>query len=128
MFDWNQYLLLAEKLFYLRENEEFNGLKEACLRSALSRAYYAVFCIARNYLIDKNGVRIPKEDTHKFVHMRYVNSLTKEEKKVGENLKQLWKKRKKADYDDPSIIWDDDVDFSLRIARDTLSLIRCINK
>ncbi len=128
MFDWNQYLLLAEKLFYLRKNEEFLGLKDACLRSAISRAYYAVFCVARNYLIDKKGVRIPKEDTHKFVREIFINSAIREEKIVGESIKQLWEKRKKADYDGFLTVSEAETEFCLQKAKSMLSLIRGFKK
>lgn len=116
-------MLLAEKLFYLRKNEELQNLKEACLRSAISRAYYSVFCMARNYLIDKKGVSIPKEDTHKFVREKYIKSAIREEKIVGEGIKQLWEKRKKADYDGYLTVSEGETEFCLRKAKDTLSLI-----
>jgi len=39
-FDWLGYIRLAENLS--------DELDESSLRSAVSRAYYGVFCIARN--------------------------------------------------------------------------------
>jgi uncharacterized protein (UPF0332 family) len=128
MFDWNQYLLLAEKLFYLRKNEEFLGLKDACLRSAISRAYYAVFCVARNYLIDKKGIEIPKQDTHKFVREIFIESAIREEKIVGESIKQLWGKRKMADYEGSLTVTEGETEFCLKKAKDTLSLIMGFSK
>jgi len=58
-FDWQEYLLLA------RELSQRSG--EAALRSAISRAYYAAFCTACNYLRQR-GESIPdSEHSHKAV-------------------------------------------------------------
>ena len=48
-FDWKKYLDLAEDLAQ-------NKSDEAKLRASVSRAYYAAFCNARNYMfnIDQN--------------------------------------------------------------------------
>ena len=43
-FDWEEYFNLAQELAGTNE--------EAKLRSAVSRAYYSAFCLARNYLRD----------------------------------------------------------------------------
>lgn len=56
-------------------------------------------CVARNYLIDKKGIEILKQDTHKFVREIFIESAIREEKIVGESIKQLWGKRKMADYE-----------------------------
>jgi hypothetical protein len=48
-FDWYQYLALAE---YLYDNCDTFPNREACLRAAISKAYYAAFCSARNYARD----------------------------------------------------------------------------
>lgn len=43
MFDWEEYLELAK---FLNRRDD-----EASKRSAISRAYYASFCVARNWLM-----------------------------------------------------------------------------
>jgi hypothetical protein len=48
-FDWSAYLRLAEFLSTLPHGP----LEEASKRSAVSRAYYAAFCHARNYARDE---------------------------------------------------------------------------
>jgi hypothetical protein len=63
-FDWKLYVQLAVD-FYRSE-----ALKEAYFRSAISRAYYGVFCIARNFLKSK-GKTIPPIDTS-FVAKRKI--------------------------------------------------------
>jgi uncharacterized protein (UPF0332 family) len=45
-FDWREYLTLAENLC---TNSHTFPNQEACFRVAISRAYYAAFCTARNY-------------------------------------------------------------------------------
>ena len=49
-FDWKQYLDLARDLSQPMTSDA--GTREARLRSAVSRAYYAAFCHARNYSRD----------------------------------------------------------------------------
>jgi len=99
-FDWECYLSLSEAM--MDKAEELKGdatqecLREAYLRSALSRFYYGVYGIAENIL----SRYIPKPHTHAFVFCEYESSPYKPVKKVGENLKRLWKYRKKADYDE----------------------------
>ncbi len=95
-FDWRSYLLLADELLK-HQNPAIS--QEAYLRSAISRAYYSVFCIARNFLI-RNSVIIPRVDTHKFVRERYLNSRHKLEREIGKGLRNLWRHRKDADYED----------------------------
>jgi hypothetical protein len=45
-FDWREYLNLARQLAGLQGSDYS---QEAVERSAVSRAYYAAFCWARNY-------------------------------------------------------------------------------
>ena len=62
-FDWRLYVQLANELITYQRTARF---QEAYLCTAISRSYYGVFCIARNFLIGK-GISIPKVDSHKFV-------------------------------------------------------------
>ena len=64
-FNWNDYLDLAEEL---KERNE----SEAALRSAISRAYYAVFCQVRDNLKEE-GVQLPEREIHRFVWNYYKN-------------------------------------------------------
>lgn len=45
-FDWRDFLNLAKEL---SNYPQTNSLQEAAVRSAVSRAYYAAFCWAREY-------------------------------------------------------------------------------
>lgn len=96
-FCWDNYIQLAEELL---DNSKNNIIEEAYLRTSISRSYYGVFCLARNYLINIKQIQIPVRDTHNFVKSVFVSSTNENEKKVGEYLKNLWRQRKKADYND----------------------------
>ena len=93
IFDWAKYLVLAEELA-MRSSDE------ASLRSAVSRAYYAAFCIARNRLLQE-GEEIPKTgEAHTTVWTKYRFSAQKHLKDVGTTGDRLRRSRNKADYDD----------------------------
>lgn len=53
-FDWREYLALAMRL---ASGGGVTDCKEAADRSAVSRAYYAAFCVARNYAVGNLGFR-----------------------------------------------------------------------
>ena len=99
-FDWSLYIQLADELI---SHQKTPDLLEAYLRTAISRSYYGVFCIARNSLVSR-GATIPKVDTHKFVRDKYWKSPNRAEKKIGKDLLELWRERKDADYEDGATI------------------------
>lgn len=53
-FDWKEYLELAKSLLG-QANTSYSS--EAAERSAVSRAYYAAFCLVRNYAESNLGFR-----------------------------------------------------------------------
>lgn len=64
-FDWTQYLFLAQEL---TKGSASSSNHEAMLRSAISRAYYAAFCSARNFLRDHKKKVIPlTAEAHRIV-------------------------------------------------------------
>lgn len=92
-FEWAEYLDLAKRL-----SRDDGG--EAEFRTAISRAYYAVFCKARNRLI-ANGSSIPKDAlAHEQVWREYRAAASNIMNNIGINGDRLRKKRKTADYDD----------------------------
>ena len=54
----------------------------------------------RNYLVDKKGATIEKDDTHKFVREKFITSNNQSEQIVGEILKNFRFDRNKVDYND----------------------------
>ena len=64
-FDWEEYFNLAKELAGTTE--------EAKLRSAVSRAYYSAFCLARNYLRDiQQDPRLSRNKTYDINDHQYV--------------------------------------------------------
>ncbi len=91
-FDWSQYLHLARELA-----EETTD--ETKMRSAISRAYYAAFIKARNYLQEREGLTIPTQNSHQYVINQFKDSQEKVCEKIGNRLKRLRNRRNQADYD-----------------------------
>lgn len=97
-FDWTEYLYLAQDL---AGQGVTAPTEEAKLRSAISRAYYAAFCKARNHLRDREGRYIPQTGkAHRCVRDTFKSSHDRRRKRIGENLSRLGADRVKADYHD----------------------------
>ena len=98
-FDWSEYFNLAKELAETSE--------EAELRSAVSRAYYSAFCLARNYLRDiPQDPRLSRNQTydinaHQYVAEKFIYNQSKSQTmiEIGKDLNRLRKMRNKADYD-----------------------------
>lgn len=96
-FNWDSYIQLASDLIHHQKTLSIN---KAYLRTAMSRSYYGVFCIARDILISK-GWQMPIYGVHKFVREEYQKC----PKRIGEigykiakDLLKLWQGRIDADY------------------------------
>jgi uncharacterized protein (UPF0332 family) len=94
-FNWELYIDLSKELI---EGQRGKGTpQEAHLRTAISRAYFGIYCLARNYLEEK-GNAIPGKDSHKTVREAFLESGNKLGIQIGDALGRLFKKRKDADY------------------------------
>ncbi len=97
-FTWHQYFYLAKEL--INQSCDETDYKEALLRSAIRRAYYATHCLARNYLIKDKGLTPPKKkiDMHKWV----IDEIRKDSTigTVHVQLSRLRDDRNRADYED----------------------------
>ena len=71
--------------------------KPAEIRTAVSRAYYAIFNMAEQFLINL-GFRMPKNNVHVAVQHRLQNCGDSEIMNVGSKLTDLHHKRVQADY------------------------------
>ena len=99
-FDWSEYFYLAKELA--------ETSKEAELRSAVSRAYYSAFGLARNYLRDiQQYPRLWRNKTydikaHQYVAEKFIYNQSKSQTmiEIGKDLSRLRKMRNKADYED----------------------------
>jgi uncharacterized protein (UPF0332 family) len=97
-FDWYQYLVLAE---YLYDNRDTFPDREACLRAAISKAYYAAFCSARNYARDFDRLVLDESaQDHGSVKKHYIRAPDPKNRQVGNSLDRLRDLRNQADYSD----------------------------
>src|SRR5690349_21119049 len=97
-FNWSNYFSLAEAL-----NRQKGQLanSDACQRSAISRAYYAVFHIAWDYALELNDFpQVNTENIHEQVRKYYQTSPDARRQIIGILLDRLRQNRNKADYTD----------------------------
>jgi uncharacterized protein (UPF0332 family) len=93
-FDWSEYLDLAKEL-----NDNLILNREAKQRSVVSRAYYAVFNLAKNYLEQVEGHLIPRTaDAHRYVGDQFLMSSESKRQEIASKLSRLRKFRNQADY------------------------------
>lgn len=99
-FDWAAFLRVAEMLQGASDTDSPDR-NEAYLRTAVSRAYYAVYCQARNRLRDIEGIRIPVgASAHLVVRNRYEEADDPRHAEIGVHLRLLRYDRNRCDYDD----------------------------
>ena len=80
-------------------NDLVTGLREADWRSAVSRAYYAAFHVAR-LLLRQCGFVVPRTDqAHSYIWLRLSNCGHPDIVKAGSDLRDLRSERNAADYD-----------------------------
>ena len=97
-FPWREYLTLAEAL--IRAHNTF-APPEARYRVAISRAYYAAYCAARNHARDYEGyMPVPAGRDHSLVAEHYQAGASRTHRKIGQILQRLILDRHLADYDD----------------------------
>lgn len=100
-FDWENYLVFAEKLVAIVEGKincpELDN-QETTLRNALSRTYYAAYHKASDYLLANTIFIKPKFGSHDEVIRAYNNSQFRERKAIAPKLYDLKEFRIKADY------------------------------
>ena len=95
-FDWSTYLAVARHLLSAPFATEH---QEAVLRSSISRAYYAAFCIARNYV--RRAIPVPHTGQAHAVVWDYLrNQDDPRAQLVARKGVRLKTHRRKADYDD----------------------------
>lgn len=111
-FDWREYLELAKALADMKGVESF---QEAALRSAVSRAYFAAFCWARNYAETKGGFK-PRRDAAVHKELRsYLRNQGRSDIASALNRLRMW--RNICDYEDEVTELDDLVRDSLNEAK-----------
>ena len=95
-FDWSEYLTLAQEL---TSKSTTSPIPEAHLRCAISRAYYAAFCKARNLLLNKDGYSTPRgKNAHQDVAYKFEGSTDATRQNIGSLLRHLRSVRNIVDY------------------------------
>jgi uncharacterized protein (UPF0332 family) len=90
--NWRDFLLLATRLA--------SGTTEADWRTAVSRAYYAAFHVARSLFANLNFT-VPRADrAHQYLVFRLSNSGEPSVEQAGRDLETLRRLRNRADYDE----------------------------
>lgn len=95
-FDWSGYFVLAKEI--MAKANEFAD-QEAVYRCVVSRAYYGVYCLARNRVRDIDRKEFYGND-HKALQIYLIEHPHKTRRKLGNQLRKLHQHRIKADYSD----------------------------
>ncbi len=95
-FDWLDYLTLAE---YMNSKAGEFPDEEACYRSVVSRAYFSVYCLTRNFVKEVDKVTFGSDDHHR-LQKHLLEHPHRIRNKIGLQLRELHQYRKKADYQD----------------------------
>ncbi len=133
-FNWSEYFNLAQELAAISSTNSVAN-QEAKLRSAVSRAYYAVFCLARNYLRDvEQDPRLSSNKTydindHQYVAEEFIFNQLKSQKitEIGRDLTRLRKMRNKADYEDTIFNLQTEVKKALNLAQNIMTSLTELN-
>ncbi len=94
-FEWKEYLALAH---FLQRHSAPDLNQEAAFRSAVSRAYYAAFCHARNHARDRQGLNPAYTGDDHFLVKKHFS--TRRERGVALKLDRLRQWRNQCDYED----------------------------
>jgi uncharacterized protein (UPF0332 family) len=132
-FSWTDYFELSLNLAGIKDLSELSNItktkqSEAQLRSAISRAYYAAFCISRNYLRDElYDPRLQRQNSdvneHKYVADELINITDKTLNQAGRDLGRLRIYRNQADYDDTVRNIASTTEMSIRLADKIIQII-----
>ena len=127
-FEWNNYLKLAKSLKELTLNNSIGdvGIIEACHRTSVSRAYYAIYHIALDFAEQGGYKRFINEEAgknHSELSKYYKEKKDLDYKKLGRILKNTYYNRKKCDYDNEVKNTKSEMDNTLLNAEDALQII-----
>jgi uncharacterized protein (UPF0332 family) len=95
-FSWEKFLSVAEAL----ANADIGADREACLRSAVSRAYYAAFGSARSRARERRLQTRQSAAEHGEVSVFFAQKYGDVGGEIAKHLSRLRTNRNIADYDD----------------------------
>jgi hypothetical protein len=114
-----EFIIVAQKMVQMRT--------EASIRSAYSRAYYAIFNTRLELLTDL-GFNLPKDATsHELLYQRLNNTGISDIQDLAGRLKDLRQKRIRADYDMKHRGFQSHTECELELARAKLMIVQLEN-
>jgi uncharacterized protein (UPF0332 family) len=118
--NWPDFLLLAARLA--------TGTTEAEWRTAVSRAYYAAFHVARTLFADLN-FSVPRADrAHQYLVFRLSNCGESVVEQSGRDLDTLRRLRNRADYDDTPPLTQPQAGGAVQLAEGIIQVLDAANK
>jgi uncharacterized protein (UPF0332 family) len=125
-FNWEEFLAVSEILTNLDQIPYLEGRQ----RSAISRAYYAAYCMARDYVIAKNAHQhqLTGLSAHKVVHEFFLHRSDKISKSIGNDLDTMFSLRKLADYEGEMNQLESRVKFCIQRARLVIRQIKTLEQ
>lgn len=123
-----EYFWLAQELLKIPTTDSVTS--EAKLRSAISRAYYAAFLLAREYLETQTHFRATRTgEDHLLVKREFKSHNTDGKwRRIGRGLELLLENRTFADYNDPIPEIQDLAEASIDEADAVIKLLTGLNK
>jgi uncharacterized protein (UPF0332 family) len=118
-FDWSDFLTLADAL----STTDWDGNREASLRTAISRAYYAAFGEARLRLRSVRLATRRSAAEHGEIATFYATRYGEQGAEVAAVLGRLRNRRNAADYDDDFAEVEYICNLSIEDARNLLALL-----
>jgi len=121
-FDWTQYYQLSRELL---GKPNSTATEEAKQRSAISRAYYAVFNLAAVYIrmVEGDDAIVDNKDAHYAVSSYFERQNNNVSTQIASNLIILRRLRNQADYRDTIRTPKQTADESLARASTTIQLL-----
>ncbi len=115
-FDWEEYFKLAEELA--------KGQTEAKARSSISRAYYAIFNIAKQIIEEKDPfIKVPTINVHGWLISYLKSPRDRFSYQLSQDIRILRDSRNDADYDSSPISFKK-ANQSLELARSMIEKLK----
>jgi len=127
-FEWQHFLELAQDLVNSHgdgtDGDADPETREAALRTAVSRAYYAAYHAVREYVSATGRGDPPRGDSHTWVWNQLDPRQRRQEGQMKREGFKLLKTRKSADYDLDSVgNWTKQAKFDVDTSRTILKLV-----
>lgn len=119
-FDWSEYFKLALNLDIQARSEINPQAQEAKWRSAISRAYYAAWCSARNKLRDEQSADAACLQNYGCVIRTFQERTDTNRRQIGITLSRMMDNRRRADYHDSVARLADMSNMQILLAQDVI--------